>query len=99
MRYCPEQLYDYLSETRESVLVREQYTGMKDKNGIEIYVGDIVKYTHDWEVYAVENEISVVEFENGGFSPMQFANGGTYYGLESKPIYEVIGNIHKREEN
>ena len=29
MRYCPEQLYDYLSETRESVLVREQYTGLK----------------------------------------------------------------------
>lgn len=76
----------------------EQYTGTKDKNGKEIYVGDIVKYNHDWEVYAVKDEIEVVQFENGGFSPMQFTNGGTYYGLKSDPVYEVIGNVHENKE-
>ena len=103
-KYVSYILNDYVNQEQSleyfdfDEVIIEQYTGMKDKNGIEIYVGDIVKYTHDWEVYAVENEIAVVEFEEGGFSPMQLANGGTYYALEGKPIYEVIGNIHDREE-
>lgn len=77
--------------------VVEQYTGIKDKNGKEIYVGDIVKYTHDWEVYPVIDLIAEVTFGDGGFYPIQEANGGIYYGLDSEPIYEVIGNIHENK--
>ena len=65
MRYCPEQLYDYLSETRESVLVREQYTGLKDKNGVDIFEGDIVQVQHPFWQREYTGEVI---FEEYGFN-------------------------------
>ena len=43
-----------------------QYTGLCDKNGTEIYEGDIIRY-EEHEGYLLESFIAEVVFENGAF--------------------------------
>ena len=43
-----------------------QYTGLCDKNGTEIYEGDIIRY-EEHEGYLLKSFIAEVVFENGAF--------------------------------
>ncbi len=74
-----------------------QYTGINDINGVEIYEGDVVRFTQEWEIEADRDKIEVVQFQHGGFTPMCRTLGGVYYGCESER-YEVIGNVHDNPE-
>lgn len=74
-----------------------QYTGLLDKNGREIYEGDVIKYSQHWEVYPILDRIEKVVFEGGGFTPMCLSMGGTYYSCNSEE-YEVLGNIYENPE-
>jgi uncharacterized phage protein (TIGR01671 family) len=66
----------------------EQYTGLKDKNGVEIYFDDFVKAPSGniFEVVWNDEEMRICLKDKD------------YYYNFNVPLYEIIGNIHEKSE-
>lgn len=71
-----------------------QYTGLKDRNKREIYEGDIVQFTDNYDT-DIPPRIGVVKFNNASF----YITDGAYSCYRWIDInVEIIGNIYENPE-
>ena len=96
----PLQEYKWLGRNDLPIM---QYTGLKDKNGVEIYEGDILKRAKDGKNYTF---YIVVEFRNGsfggstrpGFNHYLTASNWGSCDSDGGGYDEIIGNIYENPE-
>ena len=96
----------------EKEIIFMQYTGLEDRNGVEIYEGDIVNFQHIDDYGYMTNV-----FQNGfyrgvvkwgehypGFDIFDIKDNSTFgfdcniFSMESDIVIEIIGNIYENKE-
>ena len=89
---------DYPMKSNSYILM--QYTGLKDKNGKEIYEGDIVKCGYGIGKVIYNAGCFMIEWIDDKEAMMEFifSRDGIYPRRHGDEFLEIIGNIHQNPE-
>ena len=108
LSFCPNGIrFMWTDSETDNMMVTElndyelmQFTGLKDKNGKEIYEGDIVKYTVDLGGGSKKTYIGQVLW-NSEWACWDIVSGPIHefdWVKIARNGYEVIGNIYENPE-
>lgn len=95
-----------IKKSLDNVYLR-QFTGLLDKNGKEIYEGDIITTAEYLFIdKGVQNYVGIVEWVFAGFQIIlkcvnpdkQGISDGINEALEEGELFEIIGNIYENPE-
>lgn len=78
-------------------LILMQFTGLKDKNGVEIFEGDLIRQTHLYRMDSCAGGFECVllkELKDGG----SFEDSHFTVAVLSQDYCEVIGNVYENPE-